>query len=489
MDVLKEAAVWLKKRIGMPLTAVLYLLFFSAYTSPLFPKYMNQDSAIFMMVGKGMNQGKQLYLDVFDHKGPILFWIEALGMRFGRNGIFLIQCIFLTVDIWFMLKIAGYFCCGRKVYLAVAAGLIWLAYPLANGNLSEEYSLPFILGIFYFFLKDWMDARNPKMRHSYLYGICFGVLFFIRANNAVTICALILGWMYILIKRRQIGALFQHLLAGAAGIATIALPVCIYFWTQGSLREMFYATFLFNLQYSGRAGLIAGFTNPVTLFRMGILFLPILTAAIVFFNEMEDQELKVIMGLVVGLNFCSLFLGHGYNHYFTIILPIVVLLFSLMPLEKGGEKKKGKWRRDLEKGLAGVVFAGYCVLALRIIGSNFYDYYIDKAVLNEYDAVHEKFSQIPVDERDRVLGYEIPAKYYLMGDVLPCYKYGILQYHWEQSNKQIMIDFLAYVREESPLWLVSEKDTNNMELKTILLESYQLIWEDDYAEYYHLTDQ
>lgn len=486
MNVLKKAVIQRKKGIWIPVTAILYLLFFSAYSSPLFPKFMDWDSAIFMMVGKGINEGKRLYLDIFDHKGPILFWIEALGMRFGRNGIFLLQCIFMTVDIWLMVKIARYFCRGKKVYAAVAAAMVWLAYPLANGNLSEEYSLPFILGSFCLFLKDWTESREPKVLHSYLYGVNFCVLFFIRANNAVTICAIILGWMCILIKSKQIKELFKHLLAGAAGIATIAVPICIYFWAQGSLWEMFYATFLFNLRYSGNVSLLTQLTNPVTLFRMGILFSPLIAAAIVFFIEIKDSELRVLLEIVVGLNFFSLFLGHGYNHYFMIILPVVILLFSLLPLEKNGEKHERNLRRDLEKVLAGVVFAGYCVLALRIIGNNFYDYYIDHAVLNEYDTVREKFSQIPAEERDCVLGYEIPAKYYLMGDVLPCYKYGILQFHWEQNDEQIMEDFLEYVRDEQPLWLVSEKDTNNTELKNIFAESYELIWKDDYAEYYYL---
>lgn len=49
-----------------------------------------------------------------------------------------------------------------------------------------------------------------------------------------------------------------------------------------------------------------------------------------------------------------------------------------------------------------------------------------------------------------------------------------------------MEDFLEYVRDEQPLWLVSEKDTNNTELKNIFAESYELIWKDDYAEYYYL---
>lgn len=500
---MKEQIAAINNKIWIPLISVLYLLIFSAYTSPLFPKFMNWDSAIFMMVGKGIHQGKQLYTEIFDHKGPILFWIEALGMRFGRNGVFVIQCVFMTVTVWLMDNIAGYFCSGKKKYAVVAASMIWLAYPLANGNLSEEYSLPFILIVMNLFLKDWKERRMPVLRHSYVYGICFSILFFIRVNNAVTICAVILGWGYILVREKRAGELWKHVLAGLAGIATIAAPVCIYFRMRGALWDMLYATFLFNLRYSGNASLLKELADPVIWLRMGILFSPVIAGAVVFFREIRERELRVVMELIAGLNFAALFLGHGYNHYFTVLLPVVLVMFALVPLEgrkKGSEEKEpekaksagrrteGARRNHLlriaETGLAGIVLAGYCVLALRIVVKNFDDYYFDPAVQREYDTVRESFSRIPEQERESVLGYEIPAKYYLMGDVLPCYKYGILQFHWMQNDERIMTEFLNYVEKESPLWLVSETDTHNTELRAVLSDKYELMWEDGYAEYY-----
>lgn len=474
--------------LGYFLISVLYLLIFSAHSSPLFPRYLNWDSAIFMMVGKGLNQGKRLYLDVFDHKGPVLFWIEALGMRFGRNGIFLLQCVFMTVDLYYMERIAAYFCQGRKKYFAIAAAMVWLAYPFANGNLSEEYSLPFILITMDLFLKDWNAGQKPKILHAYLYGVCFGILFFIRVNNAVTICAVILGWMYVLIRRKQPGEIWKCLIAGFAGIVTAAAPICVYFGIQGALWEMFYATFLFNLKYSGNVSLLKELSDPVILLRMGILFSPLIAAAIVFFRELKGQELKAVMEMIVALNFFALFLGHGYNHYFTVLLPIVLVMAALLPVGRTDSKNKRNLWRIAEKTLAGIVFAGYCVLAFRIIVNNFHDYYVDHAVLEEYDTVRESFSRIPEDERDSVLGYEIPAKYYLIGDVLPCYKYGILQYHWKQNDEQVMDDFLRFVGEESPSWMISEKNTSNTELQGILDEKYDRMWEDDYAVYYRLSE-
>lgn len=496
---MKEQIAAVKKKLWIPFASILYLLIFSAYTSPLFPKFMDWDSAIFMMVGKGINEGKQLYTEVFDHKGPVLFWIEALGMRFGRNGVFVVQCIFMTVTVWLMDKIAGYFCSGKKKYTAVAAAMIWLAYPLANGNLSEEYSLPFILAVVNWFLKDWKTSQSPRTGHSYLYGVCFGILFFIRVNNAVTICAVILGWAYILMKKKQAKELWKHVLAGLAGIVTAAAPICIYFGLRGALWDMFYATFLFNLRYSGNVSLLKELTDPVIWVRMGILFSPVIAGAVVFFREIRERELRVVMELIAGLNFAALFLGHGYNHYFTVLLPIVLVLFALVPLERQKkqekkereqERKKGdrerKWR-IVEQALTGIVFAGYCVLALRIVVKNVNDYFLDPAVQREYDTVQQSFSRIPEQERESVLGYEIPAKYYLMGGVLPCYKYGILQYHWMQNDEQVMADFLNFVEEESPLWLISEKNTHNTELKSILTDQYELMWEDGYAEYYRLS--
>ena len=78
----------------------------SAYTSPLYSNYFGADSALFTLIGKGITEGKIVYKDLFDHKGPLLFFIEALGYFIGKStGIFIIQCTFGIINLFLLYKI------------------------------------------------------------------------------------------------------------------------------------------------------------------------------------------------------------------------------------------------------------------------------------------------------------------------------------------------------------------------------------------------
>ena len=88
------------------LISMLFLLFFSTSTSPLYKDYQD-DSAIFITVGKVLKDGKVLYKDIFDHKGPVFFFIEYIGQIIysGRFGMFILQIISMTFSLFMLNKI------------------------------------------------------------------------------------------------------------------------------------------------------------------------------------------------------------------------------------------------------------------------------------------------------------------------------------------------------------------------------------------------
>jgi len=48
--------------------------------SPLYKLYLERDSGVFHYVGWLITQGKIPYRDVWDHKPPVIFFINALGL-------------------------------------------------------------------------------------------------------------------------------------------------------------------------------------------------------------------------------------------------------------------------------------------------------------------------------------------------------------------------------------------------------------------------
>lgn len=43
-----------------------------------------RDGGVFLYIGKQILQGKLLYVDVWDTKGPMIYYINALGLLLGK---------------------------------------------------------------------------------------------------------------------------------------------------------------------------------------------------------------------------------------------------------------------------------------------------------------------------------------------------------------------------------------------------------------------
>ena len=70
--------------------SIFLMLICAGSSSPLYPHYIGADASVFLTVTKGILNGKIPYIDLFDHKGPIFYWMETIGYFFGgRTGVFI----------------------------------------------------------------------------------------------------------------------------------------------------------------------------------------------------------------------------------------------------------------------------------------------------------------------------------------------------------------------------------------------------------------
>ena len=83
-----------------------FVYYFSGTTSPVIPDYYGDDSAVFQVVGKAWTNGKIPYIQAFDHKGPFIFFVEALGYLIGNYGVLLMQWLFMSANFFGIFKIA-----------------------------------------------------------------------------------------------------------------------------------------------------------------------------------------------------------------------------------------------------------------------------------------------------------------------------------------------------------------------------------------------
>ncbi|WP_414733005.1 hypothetical protein [Acetobacterium carbinolicum] len=477
------------------LMAVLFLLVFAYGTSPLFiDNYGISDSAIFLLIGKGITAGYIPYVDLFDHKGPVMFFIEALGWSIWPNrfGNFLVQWFFMGVNLILIFRMGRLFLAKKWCWIPVVFFLLILAATFEGGNLTEEYSLPLLflplyLATKYFKLEPLGKAKHPPI-YALVYGICFTLILFIRLNNSVFIGAIVLVVMIQLLVNQSFRNFFDNALTFLSGSFFVCSLVAIYFLANHAFGDMIYGTFLFNLKYAGG---MSGISTPEEFVKFGYAITPVIFSFSVGIYYLLKKVSKEIAWLLITgslITFFSLLLGGVFYHYFILTAPCFVLAIILLIelyLKDGKMLIQENYR---------VMLVGVLALLLITVASylNFADQtvweMIEEQPNNSYyeDAMTIK-NLIPADDLDSVLGYSVPAGWFLKADITPCYKYFTMQEWWGRYDPQVLVDTNKRLENNPPKWIVLNNDPQqNQTLYAVLGKKYELITKDTVISLYHL---
>lgn len=109
------------------------------------------DSSIFAAVGLHLNHGGVLYRDAWDHKPPVVFFLNALALRLGgesHTAIRDLQTLFACgIGLTFYMLVCSIF---RSIGIALFASILFLLtfyHPIlfGGGNFTEEYGAFFVL--------------------------------------------------------------------------------------------------------------------------------------------------------------------------------------------------------------------------------------------------------------------------------------------------------------------------------------------------------
>ena len=327
----KNTAVRFREREGfvcafLALYALILLLWYSFTTSPLYNR-IGVDSEIFKIMGIGILEGKVPYRDLFDHKGPVIFFINALGQLIspGRAGLFLLQTVSLSCAFVLIYKISRLFSSVKKsVAIALLIGLFVTALGI-GGNQVEEWELPWQLLSVYLALKYLLGfEKNPIHLPVYtlIYGICFGIVSFTRLNDGALIGGMMIGFAAFLILKKQQRQLPLNIALFLSGWALTAVPVLLYFGRNGALSEFFYGSYTHNFLYAADHCSLK--SVPIHIARLAVPF------AVLFYDAIKHRRMERIP-IVTGLVFAALTMGGGLHwYYYWTVIPLLLLDFNII---------------------------------------------------------------------------------------------------------------------------------------------------------------
>jgi hypothetical protein len=463
--------------------ALVFLVLMSSSTS-FFHTVYGGDAAIFRVIGSAMQHGQELYVDVWDHKGPTLFFIEWLAQTIhqGRIGLFILQTVGLTVSLALIASIARRFTTALGTVGVIALVLAVLTFTFEGGNLSEEFSLPFIVFVLYGAVRALDDKTSQGVRDVVLFagmGAAFAFVFFIRANNAMPIAGIFAGLLVQLILRHR--PFVKRFVVAILGFLGLTAVIILWFALRGTLQDMLNATFWFNLLYVEDASI-----RPKVAAYIGtVVFAAALTLAGIIAQLLRHGARRstwmVGLGLGIGSSYAVLAPTTSYAHYLTLILPMIA--FGAVML------------LDALRGWMHTVIALILVLASTAVAAD----QVPKAIhasgaIHAAEAAYEAelldvLSVVPEDQRGEVFPWSLPATFYLMTDTLPSYKYFITQPWWGSVDPQVVKDSVAHIAQTRPQWVLAPASgVSNDDLQALLDRDYHLARSNDRFALYELND-
>jgi len=311
--------------------------------NPFFDK-PSRDGGFFLYAGQQILGGKIPYTEVWDNKGPAIFYINALGLWLGggsRWGVWMIEFIFIFGSLLILYRILlNRWGMGSALFGVTMAGL-GLRIVLGYGNYTEEYALFFnAIGLMLFF--SIVDSKNNLIKYFWI-GALFGLSFSFRANNIGALFAILASVFLFYVFKRSFVKATQIIGVTLLGFAVPLLLWTLYFALLGAAEEMIYGSITFNFSYSAAkdrtwldlfGGLLRGGMGWYG--RVALLGWLVLSTCFVFtFIRRKDFEIFNIFLLVwfpveVLLSNLS---GRSFNHYYISWTLAIAVYCAMLFLE------------------------------------------------------------------------------------------------------------------------------------------------------------
>ena len=387
----------------------------------LFPSNPNnmtlpsRDSGVFLYVGWRFLNGDIPYRDVWDHKPPLIYFVDALGITLSPDslwGIWVFQFLFIFFTLFFL-----YILLDREfgIYAALAGSIVLtsgLLTILEKGNVTEEYALVFQALCFWLFVNAW--KKDFPIRSTFWIGVLGGFAF----NFKQTTIGIWITYALFLLVIRLVQRKFplKEFLSLLAGWLIPSVLLILYLASQNAFIDYWEQAFLYNFVYIGKH---EGIRRLIPVFIKGFAYLQngwVLYLAVLgwlaglgyawlnrkrLFTQAHPLILIALVNLPIEVFFITIS-GRSILHYYLTPLPVMAVLAG--SLAYTGPYLVGKIPRidsqKVQRWAPGVVLAA--VLLGQIGQVAYYPAYVRVLSDNDYAPIIEYVSQ-NTNEGDQVL--------------------------------------------------------------------------------------
>lgn len=457
------------------ISIILYIFLSHSTLLPSYESYMHIDSQVYIYAGKQILNGKILYRDFFDHKGPMMYIFEVVGLFvYQKNfiGIWLVQYLFLVCSIAPLII----FFAKKYSFLQASVALLFLFAWLSrtttiSDNIPELYAVGFVSLIYFFYFKLLYSTVNIKW-NSFFIAFFSTCLFLLKPNFVILVLAFIFHLYYYKFSSPFFKPIFIY---NALGVLLISIPIILYFFYNHALYDFYFSVYTFNFSYIASQKLSvlqsmidAIFLYPNTVFKF---IFTLLICAIFILEKIRKQLLLLGFTFFISVVLLVGMPGRGIDsvHYLMPFAPLIACIVIAISSQ-------------FNKYQIFLLFMISCFFCKPIFLSILEKKTERKAEnkIVEYLNNHKKGNETLC-----ILGNQ--SKIYWLTNI-PCNSPYFFTYPILQSSKSILYNrFINDFEKQKPTWIVYEKYNyfeNNM-LK--ILDNYQRVFSEKNTDLYHIV--
>ena len=287
----------------------------------------NQDINWYITMGNGLLEGKIPYKDLFEQKGPIVYFVFSLFCLFSNpyRVAFIAEVICSTLFLFFSYKLIRKFTNEKNALLGIViTSFLTLTshFFVVGGGAVEEYCLPILVYMMFCLFEFIYEKKLFSKTRSLIWGILIGIVLLIK-YTLLALPALIYFYMFfVLIKEKKYKELTNMTLLFVVGVLVVCIPIVIYFVVNGAFRDFFMTYFYNNLvRYTGKVNLI---NNIFLVCIYGFFaFGSMVMGTFLHRKYYASKEYKNFYWILFVLYFLVLLITGNFNYYF---LPLSVFI-------------------------------------------------------------------------------------------------------------------------------------------------------------------
>ena len=456
------------------------------------------DQDFFQLVGKVWAEGGVPYRDIWDQKGPFIFFVNMLGWKLTGNdyGIIIIECVFLLATMWLLWLIIGtifdHECLDSREsarshaisMLVLWICVLWIAICMPGSwNMTEMFCLPFLAASAWLLLRSLFayqdyptdrDAWHIPGTWAYVHGLAFGVCFMTRLSNAMGVCVGLLVLTVLLIMRQAWKNLGTCILGFLAGVATFFVPFAVYFAVHGVFYDFMYGTVLYNLHYAGGLSATAGIPGLTTLVLVFAVPAVMLVVGIIHTIRSKSITCSAVFLILGSVAFAVLFFQMfaiqtgSYLHY--TVIDVVFLPMALIPAII---LLRNQLSRIVALACAAALLLGYAGLRTRQV-----------MTWPEFD--NTWVAQLTEQSQGSIAFYNMNSLAYTLNDVTPVYPYAVFQDWQAEFSDDLRTKIVdSYSQPNTEILVVQQYGDLTPVITDVLNAKYQFVRSvtDDFGTY------